>query len=103
MVKMIALYKHPEDLEAFNRHYFGTHLELNGKTPGLVRSEVSKFFDLRGGQPEHYLMCAMYFESLDALKASFKTPESREAAADLQSFAEGLVTFAFAEVLDELR
>lgn len=100
MVKMIALYKHPEDLDAFNDHYFGTHLELNGKTPGLLRTEVSKFFDLRGGETEHYLMCEMYFESLDTLKASFKTPESKEAGADLQSFAGGLVTFSFAEVVD---
>ncbi|TCP56053.1 uncharacterized protein (TIGR02118 family) [Tumebacillus sp. BK434] len=99
MVKMIALYKHPEDLDAFTQHYFGRHLELNGKTPGLIRTEVSKFFDLRGGTPEHYLMCEMYFENLDTLKASFKTPESQAAGADLQSFAGGLVSFSFAEVV----
>ncbi|MGZ4110860.1 MAG: EthD family reductase [Tumebacillaceae bacterium] len=59
MVKMIALYKHPEDLEAFNKHYFGTHLELNAKTPGLVKTEINKFFDMRGGETEYYLMAQM--------------------------------------------
>jgi uncharacterized protein (TIGR02118 family) len=100
MVKMIALYKKPEDIEAFNAHYFGTHLELNGKTPGLLKTEVSKFFDMRGGETEYYLMAEMYFESMDTLKASFKTPESKAAGADVQSFAAGLVTFWFAEVVE---
>ncbi len=100
MVKMIALYKKPEDIEAFNAHYFGTHLELNSKTPGLVKTEVSKFIDLRGGETEYYLMAEMYFESMDTLKASFKTPESKAAGADLQTFANGLVTFWFAEVVE---
>lgn len=100
MVKMIALYKHPEDLEAFNARYFGTHLELNAKTPGLVKTEINKFIDLRGGETENYLMAEMYFESIDTLKASFKTPESKAAGEDLQSFAGDLVKFWFAEVVE---
>ncbi|PWK05414.1 EthD family reductase [Tumebacillus permanentifrigoris] len=100
MVKMIALYKQPQDLEAFNKHYFGTHLELNAKTPGLLKTEVNKFIDLRGGETEYYLMAQMYFESIDTLKASFKTPESKAAGEDVQSFAGGLVKFWFAEVVE---
>jgi len=99
MVKMIALYKQPQDIEQFNEHYFGTHVPLNGKTPGLLRTEVSRFVDLRGGETEYFLMAEMYFESRERLMASFRTPESAAAREDLMSFADGLVTFWFAEVI----
>ena len=42
MVKLIALYKQPEDKEAFDRHYFKTHTALTKKIPGLREMNVTK-------------------------------------------------------------
>ncbi|PWI57242.1 EthD family reductase [Sulfoacidibacillus thermotolerans] len=101
MVKMVVLYKQPENRELFDEKYFGEHLELNAKTPGILRTEVSRFFDLRGGEPEYYVMAEIYFENRDALMQALKSPESKAAGAQLQSFAAGLAMFHFAEVLEQ--
>ncbi|MCI0182570.1 MAG: EthD family reductase [Acidibacillus sp.] len=100
MVKMVVLYKQPENSELFDEKYFGEHLELNAMTPGIVRSEISRFFDLRGGQTEYYVMAEVYFADRDALLFALKSPESKAAGAQLQSFASGLATFHFAEVIE---
>ncbi|RSK45590.1 EthD family reductase, partial [Bacillus canaveralius] len=42
MIKLIALYKHPENKEAFDDHYFNTHAPLTAKIPGLREMKVTK-------------------------------------------------------------
>jgi len=34
MAKLIALYKHPENKEEFDNHYFNVHGPLTAKIPG---------------------------------------------------------------------
>lgn len=99
-MKMVVLYKRPEDEGAFDGRYFGEHLDLNAKTPGLLRTEVGRFFDLRGNDPEHYLMAELYFEDREALTRALKSPEAKAAGAQLQSFAAGLASFSFVEVVE---
>ncbi|MEO6154030.1 MAG: EthD family reductase [Croceibacterium sp.] len=42
MAGMVAIYKTPADMEAFDKHYFGTHIPLAKKMPGLLKYEVSQ-------------------------------------------------------------
>jgi uncharacterized protein (TIGR02118 family) len=35
-VSYFALYRTPDDPEAFDRHYFGSHVPLIERTPGLL-------------------------------------------------------------------
>ncbi len=35
---MIVIYKHPANPEAFDEHYFGVHIPLAKKLPGLRKS-----------------------------------------------------------------
>ena len=42
MVKLIALYKKPSDVQAFDEHYNNKHTPLVKKMPGLKKLEVSK-------------------------------------------------------------
>jgi uncharacterized protein (TIGR02118 family) len=39
MVKLVALYKTPEDKEQFDKHYFDGHMFF-ARIPGLLKSEV---------------------------------------------------------------
>ena len=41
MAQMVVVYKTPDDVEAFDRHYFGVHAPLAKKLPGLRKYEVS--------------------------------------------------------------
>ncbi len=100
MIKMVVLYRQPENRELFDEKYFNEHLDLNALTPGIVRTEISRFFDLRGADPEYYVMAEIYFSDRETLMQALKSPESKAAGAQLQSFAAGLATFHFAKVLE---
>ena len=41
MIKLIALYKQPEDREKFDEHYYSTHVPITEKIPGLIKMEVT--------------------------------------------------------------
>ena len=94
-MRMIALYKTPPDTEAFDRAYFGTHLPLLAKVPGLEKTVVSRFTRTVIGEAL-YLMAEMFFPDEATLKAALKTPQMGEAAKNLASFADGLVSLMWA-------
>lgn len=102
MVKMIALYKQPEDKQAFDEHYFGTHGPITEKIPGLRKMEVTKIVGTpMGKESEYYLMCEMYYDDHDAFKAAMKTDEAKASGKDLMSFAGDLVTLMIGEEVNE--
>ncbi|MGO8227208.1 EthD family reductase, partial [Rhizobium ruizarguesonis] len=41
MAGLVAIYKKPADVEAFEKRYFGTHIPLAKTMPGIRRYEVS--------------------------------------------------------------
>lgn len=98
MVKLIALYKSPDNKEEFDKHYREVHAPLAKKMPGLRKLEVAKITGAPIGEPKHYLIAEMYFDSLDALNASMASPEGKATARDLMSFAGNLVSMFYAEV-----
>ncbi|MBM6619407.1 EthD family reductase [Bacillus suaedaesalsae] len=102
MVKLIALYKHPENKEAFDKHYFETHAPITAKIPGLQKMEVTRVVGSpMGGEGKYYLMCEMYYESHEALKIAMRTDESKASGKDLMSFAGDLVTLMIGEEVNE--
>lgn len=98
MVKLIALYKTPEDKESFDRHYDEVHTPLVKKMPGLRKLEIARITGAPIGEPKHYLIAEMYFDTKDALDASLASPEGKATGRDLMSFAANLVTMFYAEV-----
>jgi len=94
---MIALYKTPPDQEKFDTHYFGTHLPLVQKIPGLVKVEVCRF---TGKEAPYYLMATLYFNSREERKMGLNSPEGKATSVDLPNFAEsGQFTIAFADIV----
>ncbi len=101
MVKLIALYKKPSDIEAFDEHYKNNHTPLVTKMPGLRKLEVSKITSAIGGESKFYLLAEMYFDNEDALNAAMASPEGKAAGKDLMDFAGGLVHMMIAEVEED--
>lgn len=102
MVKLIALYKHPENKEEFDDHYFNTHGPITAEIPGLREMKVTRITGSpMGGEGKYYLMCEMYYDNHEALKAAMKTDEAKASGKDLMSFAGDLVTLMFGEDVNE--
>jgi uncharacterized protein (TIGR02118 family) len=105
MFKYIALYEKPADPEAFEKQYFGSHVPLVEQTPGLLRAEVARVARVYVpgflGEAEPYLIAELYFESKEAAKAGFASPEWQAAGANLSEIGGmALVAMFTAEILE---
>jgi len=98
MIKLVALYKTPEDKEQFDKHYFEVHMPLVAKIPGLVKSEVSKLKPLPGTGLNYYMITEMYYQDMDSFNAAMASPEGKASAKDLINFAKNNVEFYLGKV-----
>lgn len=98
MVKLVAIYRKPEDVEAFDQHYSQVHAPLAEKMPGLLKLEVSRIYGAPMGESNLHLIAEMYFESKEALNDALSSAEGHAAGKDLAGFAGKLVSMHFAEV-----
>jgi uncharacterized protein (TIGR02118 family) len=99
MAGLVAIYRKPADVEAFEKHYFGTHIPLAKTMPGLRKYEVSSGpVSVLAGPTDIFLIGTVYFDDVEAMKQAFASPEGRATAADRQLFAPdvtGVQIFAF--------
>lgn len=98
MIKLIALYKKPEDEEAFLKHYHEIHIPLVKKVPGLARTVINSVTaSPMGGEPEYFLIAEMHYPDKTTFEAAMASPENRACGKDLMSFAKGKVTLLIAD------
>ena len=99
MAGLVAIYKKPADVEAFEKHYFGTHIPLAKTMPGFRKYEVSSGpISVLAGAADVYLIGTVYFDDLRAMEKAFASPEGRATAADRRVYAPddtGVQIFAF--------
>ena len=98
MVKLVALYRRPADVDAFEEHYRENHAPLAKKMPGLKRLEVRHVTGSPGGEARFYMMAELYFETSDAMMAALVSPEGKAAAKDVMGFAGDILHMMFADV-----
>jgi uncharacterized protein (TIGR02118 family) len=88
MAQLIALYKKPLDVEAFDAHYFGIHVPLAKTIPGLRGYRVNQGpVGTPAGEAPLHLVALLDFDSLADIQAAFASPQGRATAADLANFA----------------
>ena len=88
MARMLAIYKTPKDPAAFDKHYFEVHIPLAKKLPGLVKYDVGRNPIISPtGHTDVYCIGTLHFDSPEAIKAAFASPEGQACAADRKIFA----------------
>ncbi len=97
-VSYFALYRTPDDPAEFEKNYFGSHVPLVDKTPGLLENRVHRVTRQFVGEPAYYLLAELVFESPEAMKQAFKSEQWAASGQDLQSWGGmDLVTMFSAE------
>jgi uncharacterized protein (TIGR02118 family) len=91
-VKLLALYRKPDDVEGFLSHYKDVHTPLIDKVPGLQKIVVNHVDKAIMGQAPYFLIAEMHFADQATFDAAMASPENRAAGKDLMSFARELVT-----------
>lgn len=95
MYKLIALYRQPADVAAFERHYADVHTPLVKAIPGLQALVINRGISPPwGGEAPFYLLAEMHFADEATFKAAMASPENRAAGKDLRQFAADIVTLA---------
>ena len=88
MAQMVVIYKTPDDVDAFDRHYFDVHVPLAKNLAGLRKYEVSAGpITPLGSAADAYFIAVLYFDSLAAIRSAFATPEGQACAADRRKLA----------------
>jgi uncharacterized protein (TIGR02118 family) len=100
MARMVVIYRTPENVEAFDQHYFEIHVPLAKRLPGLRKYEVSDGpIATPVGTSDIHRIGTLHFDDLAAIEKAFVSPEGRAAAADRRLFApddSGVQMFLFA-------
>ncbi|WP_222195667.1 EthD family reductase [Modestobacter italicus] len=97
-VSFFALYQTPDDPADFEEKYFGSHVPLVEKTPGLVENRVHRVRRQIVGKPAYHLLAELVFESDEAMRAAFASPEWAASGQDLREWGGmDLVTMFSAE------
>ncbi len=98
MVKLVAMYRKPADVSAFEAHYKEIHTPLARKMPGLKKMEVAHFTGSPGGEPKFYMMAELYFDNKESMMSAMGSPEGKAAAKDVMSFAGDILHMMFADI-----
>ncbi|MDT9592288.1 EthD family reductase [Nocardioides zeae] len=87
MFRALVVYAHPEDPEAFLRHYREVHAPLARAMPGLRSFTWGRCVDPAGGRPEAFVVATLEWPDRDTGLASLASPEGEQGTADLANFA----------------
>ena len=99
MTRLLVLYGHPKDPDAFDKYYNEIHVPLAKRMQGLQKWTIGKVQGTPDGEPsDYYFIADLYAESREDLEAILETPEGREAVEDVPKFASGGVTFIYTDI-----
>jgi len=98
MAQLVVMYKTPEDAAAFDAYYFGTHVPIAKRIPGLRTYDVSQGpVATPAGPSGYHLIATLGFDDLGAIQKAFASPEGQAAVADVETFATGGVDMVMFE------
>ena len=96
-VKIVVLYRRPENEESFMRHYNDVHLPLVRKLPSLEELTVSRVIEAPVGDSSLFLLAEMSFADRARLREAQRSPEYAAIERDLSHLAQGLATLMVVE------
>ena len=97
MFKLVAIYKIPNDKDAFEKHYQEVHTPLTMKVPKMKEFRLNRVFGSPTGTSDLHLIAEMCFATKDDFKEAMKTTEARDSGMDLMKFAKEIVSVHFVE------
>lgn len=99
--KLLVLYGHPEDPNAFDSYYRETHIPLVKAVPDLRSITISAGpVGTPAGPSDVHRVATLTWDSIAELQAALGSPAGGEAAGDLANFASGGATLLVFEEQD---
>ncbi|MBC7712541.1 MAG: EthD family reductase [Rhizobacter sp.] len=96
MFKMIAIYKVPADINAFNDWYV-SHTEIAKKVPLTKEIRISRVSGGPRGASDLHMVTELVFASKEDFKTAMSSPENMAAGKDAFTNYKDIVSVHFAE------
>ena len=88
MAIMTVIYQTPNDIDFFEKHYFGVHIPLAKQLPGLIKYEINDGPVVSiTGNAQPYRIANLYFESMQVMMNAFQSEIGQKCAADRKILA----------------
>ena len=100
MVKLVLLFKKPDDEDAFEARY-NKNLALLEKMPGITRRQANVVLGSPAGTSPYYRILEFYFDDFYTLDAAITSEAGRAAGGDLMQYAGKLVELIFVDVFED--
>lgn len=100
MVKLMIIFKHPEDTDRFEAGYVRS-LALLEKMDGIQRQQANMILGNPEGHSPYYRILELYFEDYSALDIAMRSPAGIEAGQSLMTFAGNIVDVLFVDVFED--
>ncbi|HEY5788580.1 MAG TPA: EthD family reductase [Microlunatus sp.] len=101
VAKIVVLYGHPQDAEAFDTYYGHTHAPIAKAVPGLTSFTTSVGpVGTPAGPSDYHRVATLSWDSMADLQAALSTAEGGAAAGDVANFATGGATMLVYEERD---
>jgi len=97
MFKLIAIYKIPKDVTAFEEHYAKVHTPLAKKIPNLQELRINRVFGGPQGKSNTHMIAELCFADKAAFQAGMGSAEALASGKDVMGFAGDIVSVHFAE------
>ena len=89
MHKVLVLYNHPADADAFKRYYEQSHVPLADKLPGLLSARYTFSVQGLGAESPYFCVWEGMFESEAAMGAAVASPAGQAVVGDMPNYATG--------------
>jgi uncharacterized protein (TIGR02118 family) len=100
MVKLVIMYKHPTDEDAFEQGYVKSLASLE-KMPGIIRQQANIVLGNPEGRSPYYRILELYFDSYENLDSALRSEEGVAAGRLLMELAGDLVELLFVDVFED--
>jgi uncharacterized protein (TIGR02118 family) len=100
MIKFMVQFSKPADGARFEDRY-NNFLALVERMPSVTRRQVVHVLGSPLGETPLYRILEVYFDDLQAMEASLRSPAGQEAGRELNLFARAEFTMIYAEVYEE--
>lgn len=100
MVKLVLLFRRPNDVDVFEQHYVN-NLALLEQLPGIVRRQANVVLGSPLGKSPYYRILELYFEDFESLDAAMTSDIGTQAGNQLMESIGYLVDSIFVDVFED--
>ena len=86
--RLVAVWPTPDDVEAFEAHYFDVHMPLARRMPGMVADRITRVGTVAAGDGNPRIVTILEWDDTDTMQAALDSPEGAATMEDLGTVQE---------------